>query len=281
MPSKSRKKIKGQERKAKAKAAAANNTASNLTNRIGSGDTSLQSLPNTSICKHGLIQTNNTIGKFISAFFKYVITNILELNTPSAAATLTADALSEAYNKFPEAVNNESNREIIKTNLVSNGAAYLNDFTSVGASALLVLSGPSVASSMARSCAAALMFIDSYAPSSPVPPGRLDHRDAKVWLRNLDILGGCQRSLVKYFVKQMPCNCLDQIYAEIKSTTPKMGHCQKCRLFKERTNMFICTGCERVQYCSKACQIANVLEHKDMCKEWQKYDRAMEVLTNL
>jgi len=121
------------------------------------------------------------------------------------------------------------------------------------------------------------MIIDSYVPSSPIPSGDLDDRDAKVWLRNLDILGGCQRSLVKHFVNSSSCNCLDEIYSQMKSTTPKMGHCFRCKQTKERSELFICTGCERMQYCSKACQLAHVPNHKDLCKQWQKYDRAQDL----
>jgi len=254
MPSKSRKKIKGQARKAN-KAAAANNT---------SGDTSLQSLANT-CCEHGLIKTNNKhISDFINTFFKIILNNISGLNNNlSLSAKSTADALSGAYNKFPEAINNESNREIIKNNFISTGVSFL-----------LGMLGPDNSAIMAHTCAAAVMIIDSYVPSSPAPLGRLDHRDAKIWMRNVDIMGGCQRSLVKYFVTRSTCNCLDELYAQIKSIMPKMGKCLGCNQMKERTGLFICTGCERIQYCSKACQIANVPKHKDMCKQWQKYDRA-------
>ena len=262
MPSKSRKKIKGQARKAnKAKAAAANNVERQYaTNSIGRE----QTLPNnTHICKHGLEESNTTsfeCNNFIDTFFQFFSENILRLTNPGSTAKLTADALSEAYNKFPEAVNNESNREIVKKNLVYNGV-----------SSLLGISGQSI---MASSCAIALLYIDSYDPSCPIPSGQPDDRDAKVWVRNLDILSGCcQRSLVKFFVNSSPCNCLDEVYAQIKSTTPKMGKCMGCNQIFERTAIFICTGCERVTYCSKPCQIANVPKHKLLCKLWQKYDR--------
>ena len=275
MPSKSRKKMKGQARKARAKAAAANNTASNVTNRIGSGDTSLQSLPNTSLCYHGLIKTNNTIMNFITIFFDIIIDNTSILNTPGASVTLTADALSEAYNKFPQALNNKNNREIIKKNFISTGVSYLLGMLGPESQ------NPDTSAGMTRSCAAALMMIDSYVPSSPVPAGNLDDRDATQMLRDFDILNGCYRSLVKYFVIRTPCNCLDELYAQVKSTTPKVGKCMGCNQMKERAELYICTGCERYMYCSKACQIAHIPNHKEHCKVWQRYDRAMEVLANL
>jgi len=144
----------------------------------------------------------------------------------------------------------------VKKNLVSNVVSYL-----LGES-----KGPR---NVPLACAVTLMLIDSYDPSSPVSAGTFDARDAKNHLRNMDIISGCTRSLVKYFVKQTPCNCLDELYAEIKSTTPKMGKCWGCKQKKERSELFICTGCERMQYCSKACQIARVPEHKHDCKRVQ------------
>jgi len=274
MPSKSRKKIKGQARKAKAKAAAANN--SGLTNSLGR-DGIIQTQPNMcyhanqpNMCNHE--EAPDVCVQFIKWFFQFFLNNTLTLNTPGASVTLTVvTALETAYNKFPEAVNNESNREIIK-----------NDFISTGASYLLERRRPDTSVIMSRSCATALMFIDSYSPSCPVPAGHLDDRDAKVWLRNLDIMNGCHRSLVKYFAKQTPCNCLDELYSQMKSTKPKMGHCFGCRQTKlevhytfvrvVRTSLFICTGCERSTYCSKACQIAHVPKHKDDCKYWHHYN---------
>lgn len=121
----------------------------------------------------------------------------------------------------------------------------------------------------AHGCAAALMAIDSYSPLSDVPLCRLDERDAKVLMRNMDIMNGCYHSLVKFYVNRIPCNCLDDLYAKIRSTTPKMGVCPNCKHTNERNSMFTCTGCERVQYCSKTCQLEHVPLHKENCKIWQ------------
>jgi len=274
MPSKSRKKIKGQARKAKAKAAAGGvdtidsvqQLRRHVMNSIGRDGTTMQTQPNTCICNlHGLIKTDNkSIVSFVSTFFKTFLNITPTVINPGETMKSTVDALSEAYNKFPEAINIESNREIIKNNFISTGVSYL-----LGTLGML---GSGTSAIMARSCAAALMFIDSYVPSCPIPSGNIDDRDAKVWLRNLDILNGCRHSLVKFFVTRSLCNCLDELYAQMKSTTPKMSDCMGCRQTKERNNMFICTGCERTMYCSKACQISNVPKHKDMCKVWQKYD---------
>jgi hypothetical protein len=238
MPSSSRKRNKGQERKAKAKEAAA---AAHI--YAGSKE-----------CSHMEI---NPTGKsddklcsdFLLTFFRSMVSN--KTHTTSAAAML---ALNIAYRKFPEAVN-EYNLNQVKKNILSNG---VND----------LLRGET-SRQFARGCAAALMAIDSYSPLSDVPLCRLDERDAKVLMRNMDIMNGCYHSLVKFYVNRIPCNCLDDLYAKIRSTTPKMGVCPNCKHTKERNSMFTCTGCERVQYCSKTCQLEHVPLHKENCKIWQ------------
>ena len=189
--------------------------------------------------------------QFITAFYKSVIQLS---NTGEANLTLRgSDALQIAFKKFPEAATNENYREIIKKNMISNGVASLL--------------GPSWY--MALSCAAAIMAIDSYDPLNPIPPGNLDERDAKYYLKCMDIICGCHHSLVKYFVNQIPCKCLDELYSQDKANHPKISACMNCKVRGERREMFVCTGCERTIYCSKACQIEYVPNHKEKCKVWQ------------
>ena len=239
MPSRSRKKSKGQARKAKASA--------ELQRWIASPS------PNDSICNHGQANaTPEVCVQFITSFF-HTYNTIIKTTKLGKAAKIS---MKTAYNNFPEAVNNESNRDIVK-----------KIFISIGVSSLLEPN--KFHSQMARGWAAALMLIGSYTPSSPIPPGMFDERDASNFLRDADTLDGCKRSSVKFFINQIPCNCLDELYAQIKSTTPKMSHCYHCTNMKERSSIFICTGCERVMYCSELCQIANIPKHKQECKCWQ------------
>ena len=91
--------------------------------------------------------------------------------------------LATTNNKFPEALTNEDYRSIVKKNIISYGTDYL-----LGCD-----------QQMSRVCAVTLILIDSYDPSNPVPKGKFDARDATNYLRDVDIICGCQRSLV------MPC----------------------------------------------------------------------------
>ena len=259
MPSKSRKKIKGQLRKSK---------NAKKTGVVKASDIQGSWVPspfnNLTVCSHGQPTNVPTVcSRFINSFFKsffrgnYKRSSSLEVDLRTLIEA-TQTHLSAACVEFPEAINIDTNLEIVKKNIICNGTSYL-----LGQNL-----GPSY---MSLVCAMALMLIDSYSPLTPTSVGNFDSRDAKDYMRNVDIMTGCRHSLVKYFVNQIPCKCLDELYARVKSTTPKMGMCRGCRLMKERNNMFICTGCERIQYCSKACQLADVPNHNFFCKGWQMY----------
>ena len=264
MPSRSRKKIKGQARKAKAKAAAAkadNNNAELQKYSFTIGDGTVSMKPKSLNCNHGEPYTMPDVcAHFIDTFFKSFFTLEQRSEQISIHTSLSGMvgsvilALEATENKFPEALNNYY-REFVKKNIICNGVEYLL--------------GERASPQLSIACAATLMLIDSYDPSSPVEAGTFDERDANKLLTNGDILNGCQRSLVKFFVNRTPCNCLDELYSQLRSTTPKMGHCFSCHKTKERTTMFVCTGCERVTYCSKLCQLADVPEHKEYCKRIQ------------
>jgi len=266
MPSKSRKKIKGQARKAKAKAAATtavNNNAQQQQRYTYYNDVTVttQSFATTTpTCLHGECRDINcpdVVMGFLKVFYGIFFTD-------KALLKRVFRALDAAYSKYPEAVTNDENLDAVKKNIIQNATSSLvkdkwnpHPMTMVDTIAYAV----------------ALMVIDTYNPSSPVPAGVFDERDAKQFLVQTDIMMGCKRSLVlvKFFVNQIPCSCLDKMYSQIRSSTPKMGECayEKCKQMKKRSGMFICTGCEREQYCSKACQVADVQDHKYVCKVWQ------------
>ena len=191
MPSKSRKKMKGQARKAKA--AATNNTTNVSEQRVGINRRvrTIQDIK----CYHGQVErTPDICAQFIKSFFDSYIDNSVK---PCVSVVAVNDALDVSCSLFPEVVMNKNYLDIVKKNIVSNGANFL----------LIGQSYPP-SHSMAIGCAVALMVIDTYTPSSPIPDGIIDQRDAKSWLRNLDITNGCQRSLVKIFANRTPCNCV-------------------------------------------------------------------------
>ena len=269
MPSKSRKKMKGQARKAKAKASASANYSSmpellicGVSRNILLEDSGLEKEG----CSHGDVKLPNFPSACSGFLTEYYQSFFTFLDKSQGTVTSADNALRVAHGKFPEAINKKNFREIIRKNIIGNGADFLlrdKDHSNI---------------SMAF--ATSIMVIDSYDPSEHISPGTfenrpvlglgIDDREATAYLSNMDVVCGCKRSLVKFFFKRIPCNCVDELYSKLRSTTPKMGKCFCCRQMKERTNLYICTGCERVIYCSKACQIAKVPDHKYMCKLWQR-----------
>jgi len=240
--------MKGQARKAKANKDGSKNNMLQIVNIPSSAFDN-----NNSLCDHGQETLSDVCAEFITTFFRSYLETVLVMKTLVSSVN---NALLEACTKHPEVIANENYLDMVKTSIVSNGTSYL----------LQQSLGPS---HLPLACAVALMFIDSYSPTSSFPSGTIDYRNANTYLRNFDILNGCRRSLVKYYVNQTPCKCLDEMYAKERSTTPKMAACPCCKETKERKSMFICTGCERMQYCSKSCQLEHVSIHKDVCKRIQ------------
>lgn len=243
--------MKGRARKAKSKAGAGGTSDNTYVDIEGDSMeiiTSHVPNPNNSNCTHGAVLLPDVCIQFMTSFFKSFTVDINLHKIKSA--------LKDASDKFPDAVNNDTNREIFKKTLVCNG----------------VLSLLQTRWADSFGCAAAFMYIDSYASSSLMSPGVIDQRDAKVLMTNLDIISGCRRSLVKFYVNRIPCKCLDELYSRVRSTTTKMGICSNCKETKARSSLYLCTGCERIDYCSKACQLADVPNHKKFCKGWQMYD---------
>ena len=89
--------------------------------------------------------------------------------------------------------------------------------------------------------------------------------------KTVELLQCDEHALVKYLRKSIPCNCLDEKYKQVNSTT-KMGLCRNpmCSLpdrIVGRSSMLYCTRCRSVNYCSSACQKADWSEHKGECNK--------------
>ncbi|KAL7546077.1 hypothetical protein ACHAWF_009418 [Thalassiosira exigua] len=88
---------------------------------------------------------------------------------------------------------------------------------------------------------------------------KTQHTQEKLKIR--DALGGCTRSLYKFFIERMTCSCLDETYSKLKSERPKTGLCDHCKKRSERSNLFACSKCNIAQYCSRKCEIAHWPKH--------------------
>ena len=85
----------------------------------------------------------------------------------------------------------------------------------------------------------------------------------------LELQSGDDHTLVQYLRKNIPCQCLDAKYEQVKSIT-KIGFCcnDQCSLPNrrvERRSMVYCTRCRDANYCSRECQEAAWQLHKKQC----------------
>ena len=78
------------------------------------------------------------------------------------------------------------------------------------------------------------------------------------------------REIVRFFHKRNCCDCLGKLYEEMKKTTPRSARCQQCREVKDFKQIFNCSKCMAVQYCSRDCQVSHWAHHKENCKKLKK-----------
>ena len=122
----------------------------------------------------------------------------------------------------------------------------------------------------ARTCAFFAFHLEDY-----IAVDRDKKKDNMDAVKQNELLHGDEHTLVKYLRKNIPCNCLDEKYKEVKSMT-KMGMCwnPKCshpnKLVK-RSSMLCCDRCRAIVYCSPECQKAHWPLHKLYCENQEMY----------
>ena len=70
------------------------------------------------------------------------------------------------------------------------------------------------------------------------------------YMTNRDAAECCTRSLIKFFLKRLPCNCLVEGYVQAKSQHAKSGRCDSCLQVFDRSSLYACGCCKMVQYVS-------------------------------
>ncbi|EJK70706.1 hypothetical protein THAOC_07913 [Thalassiosira oceanica] len=76
---------------------------------------------------------------------------------------------------------------------------------------------------------------------------------------------GNRRDVVKFVAKRLPCTCLKKLHRAARKKLAKVSHCHGCEKRFPRSELFVCTGCMIVEYCSKDCQRADWSRHKKNC----------------
>jgi hypothetical protein len=79
----------------------------------------------------------------------------------------------------------------------------------------------------------------------------------------------CPRELVEFYHRRIPCDCLKDIYYELKVSTKRTSICYHCECIKETKDLLLCC-CGRAQYCSVQYQSASWPSHKEFCKKFTR-----------
>ena len=77
--------------------------------------------------------------------------------------------------------------------------------------------------------------------------------------------GGNRRDTVKFVASRLPCTCLKKLHSTARKKVEKMGWCRGCHEHFPRSQLYVCTGCRYVYYCSRECQRADWSSHKQGC----------------
>mmetsp|Transcript_38709 Transcript_38709/g.43583 ORF Transcript_38709/g.43583 Transcript_38709/m.43583 type:complete len:118 (+) Transcript_38709:1-354(+) len=78
-----------------------------------------------------------------------------------------------------------------------------------------------------------------------------------------------ERGIIKCLAREIPCNCMDSEKVKAREMD-KTNPCRGCHNHFHKTSLFFCSGCQSVQYCSKACQVDAWPNHRDSCKTKQE-----------
>jgi hypothetical protein len=74
----------------------------------------------------------------------------------------------------------------------------------------------------------------------------------------------CPRETVHYFHRRNSCNCLHEIYYNLKDATQRTTGCWYCFKTVDIKKVFHCK-CDMKKYCTKKCALDDWPRHKDEC----------------
>jgi hypothetical protein len=80
----------------------------------------------------------------------------------------------------------------------------------------------------------------------------------------------CPREIIRFFHRNNNCDCLHEIYYNLKDTTMRTTNCHNCIESFDVRKVFHCE-CSMVVYCSRECALAHWSIHKYECKQERKW----------
>ena len=235
----SRKRAKGKARKAKAQASNCNLI-----------------LHNESVCRHGceVISKDDICYKFVEQF-EVVLLKVVDCSLSLYGRKLTVFEMFSASTAVL-AENNEF--RVIDTGEETDqklSSLYVN----LGVN--LLLKNKDDRSSLLSNVVAVAALSSSYGFDSSTIMRSRKSRDI---IRDLDKSEAVYDS-IKFFHKKIPCQCLKKMYLREKSE-PKLMSCDSCKVMKERSQLFLCSGCLYCHYCSSQCQRMHWPSHQEQCQ---------------
>lgn len=244
----SRKKLKGQARKAKAKE-----------KKRGPLFVLLKQLKSSSVsvCTHGWSHTEYPVNHDCHNFIEAVLNVVTRA---SVAGDACSDAIDTTVHTFPELWKDPASMEWISSALISLGTDILlaeDDERGV------------------FDCSTAIGLSEHI--KQHLACNVYESQPFCYHARVHDLLNADIRRCVSYIKKRVPCSCLDEKYKEVKAL-PKMGTCRypKCSHPQSKvalSKLLSCERCRRQHYCSEECHAADWQRHKekDNCKQWSKW----------
>ena len=153
-------------------------------------------------------------------------------------------AMSKTLCEFPDIMNDDENRSMLKDKLMLEGTNVLVEENKPW--------------KVARHLAEGVACLESIEVQ---PNDRLMKKLMKE-LRNVQ--GGGKRDATRFFGKRISCKCLADEVEETKEQT-KMGQCCKCGKDLEYQMLMKCSRCSIAHYCSTDCQAKDWHWHKKSC----------------
>ena len=86
--------------------------------------------------------------------------------------------------------------------------------------------------------------------------------------KSIDDIIACPRETVRFFHKRNHCDCLKELYYNLKESTKRTASCWHCKKNVDIRTLSRC-NCNVAQYCSYDCALAMWPEHKEYCKMLQ------------
>ena len=241
MPSSSRKRNKGKDRKAKQQAEK-KDRAMNVMYNMWSGMLFMSG------CDHGCAMIvpdkDHPVAAFMNNYF-------LQFTATEEGILL----LKSAVETYPQVFHNEIYRKMVLDILIRNGTN------------ILITEGINDHLETANSLAAIILVLEEYDKTNDFDSA-IAGRAISLKRRHLTAgISSNERDLLKFYRKRVTCKCLKRMHLESRKSTPKMARCFNCNVEKERASLSVCSRCMIAEYCSRECHVANWDQHRRDCEE--------------